>query len=232
MQQATLGTSARALLVAAATCTALVGALGVLAWAASAPLVAVRAPGPATLDDLLTVSAAAGAGLCLAWLALGMLLAVAAAIPALASDTVATLAVHLTPPLARRLVAGLLGATVVGTAPGAATAVAPLATAGITSAASITSAAISPTSDARPPAPPELDRPAAGREERVVVRRGDTLWDLAAASLPPPRSEARTARAWPRWYAANRAVIGSNPHLLHPGQLLHAPPAPPAEEIP
>lgn len=193
---------------------------------------AVRAPGPATLDDLLAVSAAAGAGLCLAWLALGMLLAVAAAVPALASDTVATLAVHLTPPLARRLVAGLLGATVVGVAPGAATAVAPLAPASVTSAASAASA---PTSDVRPPAPPELDRPAAGREERVVVRRGDTLWDLAAASLPPPRSEARTARAWPRWYAANRAVIGANPHLLHPGQVLHAPPAPPAppvEEIP
>lgn len=226
MQQSAFGTSARALLVAAATCTALVGALVVLVWVASAPLSAVRAPGPAMLDDLLAVSAAAGAGLCLAWLALGMLLAVAVAVPALASDTVATLAVHLTPPLARRLVAGLLGATVVGVAPAAATAVAPLAPAGVTSAA------MSPTSDVRPPAPPELDRPAAGREERVVVRRGDTLWDLAAASLPPPRSEARTARAWPRWYAANRAVIGANPHLLHPGQVLHAPPAPPVEEIP
>lgn len=57
----------------------------------------------------------------------------------------------------------------------------------------------------------------------VVVRRGDTLWSLAARHLGPGASDAEVARAWPQWYAANREAIGADPDLLLPGQVLLAP---------
>ena len=63
----------------------------------------------------------------------------------------------------------------------------------------------------------------------VIVRTDDSLWSIAAASLPGPVSAARIARSWPRWYAVNRAVIGANPAFLVPGQTLHAPTPAPAD---
>jgi len=56
-----------------------------------------------------------------------------------------------------------------------------------------------------------------------VVRRGDALWNIAARHLGPHASAAEIARAWPRWYAANRAVIGIDPGVILPGQVLYAP---------
>lgn len=68
----------------------------------------------------------------------------------------------------------------------------------------------SPTSDRQP--------------QTVVVRRGDTLWSIAAGALGDNPSIAAIARRWPDWYAANRAVIGDDPDLLLPGTVLQAPP--------
>ncbi len=59
----------------------------------------------------------------------------------------------------------------------------------------------------------------------ITVRRGDCLWDLVARALGPDADLDEVARAWPRWYAANRHVIGADPDLLLPGQVLHAPTA-------
>ncbi|MFN8156081.1 MAG: LysM domain-containing protein [Candidatus Nanopelagicales bacterium] len=59
--------------------------------------------------------------------------------------------------------------------------------------------------------------------EVVVVRPGDTLWDIARRHLPARATDAQVARAWPRWYAANRAVIGPDPDVIRPGQRLRAP---------
>jgi nucleoid-associated protein YgaU len=59
----------------------------------------------------------------------------------------------------------------------------------------------------------------------VVVRRGDSLWTIAARHLGPDASAAEVAAEWPRWYAANRDAIGADPHLLHAGQRLHSPAA-------
>lgn len=58
-----------------------------------------------------------------------------------------------------------------------------------------------------------------------VVVRGDTLWDIAAANLPDGASNADIARETQRWYEANRQVIGDNPDLILPGQVLQAPSA-------
>jgi len=76
-----------------------------------------------------------------------------------------------------------------------------------------------PSGAGRPETPPRDARAAA-----VVVRPGDSLWAIAARALGDHPSTAAIARSWPRWYAANRAVIGDNPDLLLPGTVLEAPP--------
>jgi len=96
-----------------------------------------------------------------------------------------------------------------------------------------------------PPAPtptlgatpaPGASRPVPhGAARTVRVRAGDCLWSLAARDLASrdlagrggvrrsgPRP-AEIAVAWRRWYAANRATIGPNPGLLHPGEVLRVP---------
>ncbi|HKE69708.1 MAG TPA: hypothetical protein VKB55_10665 [Nocardioidaceae bacterium] len=59
--------------------------------------------------------------------------------------------------------------------------------------------------------------------QRVVVRTGDSLWAIAERHLGPDASTAAIAAEWPRWHAANRALIGPDPDLITPGMVLHAP---------
>lgn len=77
-----------------------------------------------------------------------------------------------------------------------------------------------------PPVAPGLVTAAPVREsadDAVVVRRGDTLWEIAARHLGAGATPAEVARAWPEWHRANRAVIGADPDLLLPGQRLVPP---------
>jgi nucleoid-associated protein YgaU len=57
----------------------------------------------------------------------------------------------------------------------------------------------------------------------VVVKGGDTLWSIAARHLGSTAGGAAIAEEWPRWYAANRAVIGDDPDLILPGTILRPP---------
>jgi hypothetical protein len=57
----------------------------------------------------------------------------------------------------------------------------------------------------------------------VTVRHGDTLWALAANHLGPSATNQDIAVEWPRWWSANRDVIGPDPHLIRPGQRLRVP---------
>lgn len=61
----------------------------------------------------------------------------------------------------------------------------------------------------------------AGNE--VVVRRGDTLWSLAAGRLPPGALSEDVLRAVHQWHRTNEAVIGPDPDLILPGQVLRVP---------
>lgn len=58
----------------------------------------------------------------------------------------------------------------------------------------------------------------------VVVRPGDTLWAIAARSLPHDAHAAEIAHATARWHQANRAVIGDDPDHIVPTQHLTPPP--------
>lgn len=64
---------------------------------------------------------------------------------------------------------------------------------------------------------------AGGEAGAVTVLAGDTLWDIVAAWLGPEASDVEIAMEWPRWYAANRGLIGGSPDVLLPGQILQAP---------
>lgn len=68
----------------------------------------------------------------------------------------------------------------------------------------------------RPQAAPMPQAPTTAGD-RYVVRRGDTLWDIAEARLGNPL-------LWTSLYEANRATI-QRPNLIHPGQTLVIPAA-------
>ena len=56
-----------------------------------------------------------------------------------------------------------------------------------------------------------------------VVKRGDTLWAIAAKHLPPTATAADIDHNWREWWLVNRGVIGANPNLIRPGQELAQP---------
>jgi len=61
------------------------------------------------------------------------------------------------------------------------------------------------------------------RGGEVVVLRGDSLWSIAARQLPGEATDAEIDRTWHQWYSANAAVLGSDPNLIFPGQILLPP---------
>ena len=73
------------------------------------------------------------------------------------------------------------------------------------------------------PVPPATADAGPEPDAVVVVGPGDSLWSIAAAALGPAAGPADVAAAWPRWWRANRDVIGSDPTLIRPGQQLVAP---------
>lgn len=81
------------------------------------------------------------------------------------------------------------------------------------------------TDRAAPAAPTRTPRrrPAAGQ---VTVQPGDTLWGLAAATLPGSASDAEIDRRWREIYEHNRSAIGADPDLIRPGQRLVLPDTP------
>ncbi len=64
------------------------------------------------------------------------------------------------------------------------------------------------------------ERPA---PQAVVVAAGDTLWGLAAGSLPAGADDAEIERRWREIYRANREAVGADPDLIRPGQRLLLP---------
>ena len=277
----------RSATVAGGLAVVLMAVLAALWSAATHQWAVVTAPGPASLDETLTLLAAAAA-LCLAtWLGLSTLASVAAQLPGRVGDVGARLASACAPAFTRRVATALVGAALGGAfAPGTAVGEPPTAPTSGTAAQAITgsspvaatgpefhAAAVGPGFHAtavgadgsvatgapgvpeprrameastrhtepapvpgwvpgwvpqrptqRPQASPHLvtTTPDHGAAE-IVVRRGDTLWDIVARRLGPEASDAEVAAACPRWHEANREVVGPDPDLILPGQILRAP---------
>jgi nucleoid-associated protein YgaU len=155
--------------------------------------------------------------------ALGAVLRSAARVPGRLGSVAAGLARAVRPGVARRLTAAVVGLGVPAVA-----ALAEMPAAAVTEEHGATDVV------GRPVLPrPDRHHRAGGSPEAascatVVVRPGDTLWDIARRHLSAPASSADVAAAWPRWYAANRAAIGPDPALLRPGTRLHSPDRRPA----
>lgn len=244
-----------------------------LAWMAAQSR--VTAPGPASTDELLALGAASVAVAVAAWLLLGMVLEVLSHVPGRIGRVADVWADRLTPALARRVAAFVLGVGV-GVASGPSHAVASPRTAGsqvVTAFDSeprgvVADPGFTPTgsADARiidpgfaplpadpgftphttpapeataPPSPgftptaprvrPQVDpgllggRVSQSSDGEVVVHRGDTLWAIAARHLGSQATDAEIARAWPSWFQLNRDLIGEDPDVILPGQILHVP---------
>lgn len=72
--------------------------------------------------------------------------------------------------------------------------------------------------------------PAGDARPSVRVRPGDTLWNLAATTLPVDADDTEIDRRWREIYQLNRSAIGADPDLIRPGQRLLLPQDPPREE--
>jgi hypothetical protein len=184
----------------------------------TSPQRAVDLAGP---DGLLLPLAGALAWLAWGWGALGLGATAAAALPGALGAIAHAVQRAVLPQAARRTAAVLIGV-------------------GIGFAGTSAAAASSPATDSAgtPDAPPSLDWggpdvpdwPAAGPAESHVVVSGDCLWTVAAGRLTtagaPPARDAEIAAAVRAWWSRNADVIGPNPDLLLPGQVLQ-PPEPP-----
>lgn len=203
-------------------------------------------PGRAAVDELVTAISAAAALVLLVWVAIGLLVSVLAAIPGPWSAASSHLQDYVAPATVRRWAALLLGATIVSTiTPAGAAATLPTSSVSAPAPGWVTDeSSTTSTDETEAPAPawtPALTRslpsvslttprptPTDTEAHEVTVRRGDTLWDLAAAHLPTEATDAEIAASWQRWHLENRDVIGSDPDLILPGQILTVPTHEPA----
>ena len=188
-------------------------------------------------DALVLAAAGLAAWAVWLWGAAGLGLTALAAAPGLLGAASSVLVRLVLPAVARRGAAGLLGlslgvAPLLGTAavllPTAASAAGPATTAATGPAVPDWPAAATrtPVVPDWPSGSPVAQGSALPRSAHVVLA-GDCLWDIAADRLSQARSSAHpdgeVARAVSAWWSANAAVIGRDPDLLQPGQVL--PPA-------
>ena len=198
--------------------------------------------GNSLAESVVVVAAELIGAVVAAWLSLGVFATVAAYLLGL------RIRVPLLPKTVRHLVAGMLGVSVALGAAVPANATSPSATPSVV--ATQTTGALDPgwvdTSEASAPSgqtpkptvpnkpavtstpsapsrPAPPSRPAA---DVVVVRSGDTLWDIAEQSLGSGTVRPATsdvAREWPKWFRANQRTIGPNPDVIIPGMKLSPP---------
>ncbi len=189
-------------------------------------------------ETLLLTGVAGVAWLVWAWGALGLVLTAMSALPGLAGAAAGLLLRRLLPASARHAAALALGVGLAA-APALTGCTAPSPVAAVAAAERVeglpapAAAPLAlpdwPAAPAAPaPAPPAAvpDWPAPAPGEHVVLR-GECLWSIATADLRARTgtdpSDAEVTVAVGRWWAANAAVIGTDPDLLLPGQVLRPP---------
>jgi hypothetical protein len=198
-------------------------------------------------DTVVLATAALLAWLCWGWGALGLGLTAASALPGCLGAAGRTAVRAVLPAGARRGAALLLGLGLGMTGSLSATASPSAPAAASAAAGSAESASAAVLVDERPagpvpdwPAGPVPDWPAGpvpgtARHDvpppvphgAHVVVAGDCLWSIAEARLLRDHgrepSDGEVARAVQGWWAANHAVIGPDPDLLLPAQILRSP---------
>jgi nucleoid-associated protein YgaU len=182
-------------------CLAVAVALSAAIWgAAVVPVRAVTAGPPATTDEALVRLCLAALVVAAAWAWLQVLAGVVDAWRGAAPGR----------GVIRRLAVAACGAALVGSLAGPAMA-----------------APDGPTTPARVSDPlaglPLPQRAEGGMHpatDRVVVQAGDTLWGVAAEDLGRRATPRAITERWHHLYAVNRAVIGPDPDLILPGQVL------------
>jgi hypothetical protein len=175
------------------------------------------------IDHAVAACAGSAAWLFLGWLGCGVALVVASALPGTLGRAAGRVSAWVVPGVMRRLLSAALGIGLAAAGTGGLATPAHAAPTGPAPAPQASAGATTPPISAAVTL--DLDWPlTASRAARVVtVRRGDTLWAIAAAHLAPHAGPRAIATAWPRWWSANRHVVGPDPDLLHPGQRLTAP---------
>lgn len=218
---------------------AAVGGGGAAAWVIGPPELAVATlRRPVDFEQALATLCAAGALLLSAWCVLMLVSVITAQLAVRVGRWPGHLLVacsricrFLTPRVIRRVVhAAVGGAVAVGPLVGAGTAFAVPTPTPATPHSQVGPGERGfsgwdldwPRSTAPSSAPAEYP---ADREEYVVIP-GDTLWDIAAKHLGPDATPADIAAEWPRWYAANKEVVGPNPDFILPGEHLRPPTSP------
>jgi LysM repeat protein len=174
-------------------------------------------------EDVVLAAAGLLAWVVWAWGALGLVLTAGSAAPGLLGALARGLS-RLVLPASVRTASGLalgIGLVVAAPAAGAAPADAPSAVA----VPDWPSAGSGPSTPALPDWPAPASAAPAQTAEHVVAP-GDCLWRIAekrlAATGAPP-TDAAVARAVDRWWSANADVIGPDPDLIQPGQVLLPP---------
>jgi resuscitation-promoting factor RpfA len=215
-----------------------------LLQAAHAPHQWVASVGP---DRVMLVLAAAVVSLAGLWLGVGLLALLSEALPGAAGRVADVLARRTLPAGLYRLCIGAVGVSIlVGPTTASATAVGVERPPGVTEVGAVVDppppawptggqvlppawpqgtnpAATSPATPLPqirrvPPAPQASNGPRPHSE--VTVRPGDSLWLIAVRRLGAGATPSQIDAVWREWYAANRALIGADPNVIHPGQVL------------
>jgi nucleoid-associated protein YgaU len=231
-----LGSTAAAMALAALALAVLTPGFSSMTGSLAAAQRTVDTAGP----DALVISAAGLAAWAVwAWGALGLALTAGSALPGVVG-TVARVALHVVLPAGARRSAALvlgLGLGVAGPLLGTATVLIATPASAMVPVSAVGDVPDWPTAvpDGFTPAPhpgagPVPDWPPAERAAGShVVVRGDCLWHIAAARLTEGHgrtpTDAAVAAEVHAWWTANADVIGPDPDVLLPGQVLR-PPAP------
>jgi hypothetical protein len=173
-------------------------------------------------DTVVVCLAGVLAGLVWCWGALGLLLTAAGTLPGLAGALGRALTRRLLPRGAQRAAALALGVGL------NATLMTGTALAGPAPPAPVPDWPAASTSAPAPPPVPDWPAPRTAGVHRV--RPGECLWDIAderlRAGTGRDPTNAEIAAAVHAWWRTNASVIGPDPDLLLPGQVLHPPAAP------
>jgi nucleoid-associated protein YgaU len=101
-----------------------------------------------------------------------------------------------------------------------------LAACGVALAGALSAPSYATTDRPRPdplsglPLPERAQGPAQPADRSVLVRPGDSLWALAESDLDLPATDREVSDRWHAIYRRNRGVIGPDPDLIQPGQVL------------